>query len=166
MWHLESWVWQVKVKACWPSESGQTQLSQVVCGGQQGGQLPLQKITVMDATKLIPWFCCTWPWVNTCDVSQILSYLHVTVGKCMWCYFREFLARDRGYTVLYQDMITWLVMIGWNTVESHRNTWVPSIKPHQSSGSSIKTARQPFISTNDWKSRHDIIDTSLPQSAQ
>ena len=65
--------------------------------------------------KLIHLFCCTWPWVNTCDVSWIFPYLHVTVRKYTWHYvghFRYFLARDCGYIVLYFVMITRLVMIG------------------------------------------------------
>ena len=65
--------------------------------------------------KLIHLFCCTWPWVNACDVSRILPYLHVTVSKYTWYYFGHFLcfnAHDCEYIVLYFDTITWLVMIG------------------------------------------------------
>ena len=65
--------------------------------------------------KLIHLFCCTWPWVKACDVSSILPYLHVTVSKCTWCYFRHLpyvLACDHGYIILYFNTITWLVMIG------------------------------------------------------
>ena len=65
--------------------------------------------------KIIHLFHCTWLWVNTCDVSQRLPYLHVTMSKCTWCYlghFLDFLARDHEYILLYFDTVTWLVVIG------------------------------------------------------
>ena len=70
---------------------------------------------VLRTLQVNSFICCTWPWVKTCDVSQILPYLHVTVSKCTWCYFGHFLyfhAHDREYILLYFDTITGLVMIG------------------------------------------------------
>ena len=72
---------------------------------------------------LIHLFCCTWLWVNTCDVSRTLPYLHVTVSKCTWWLLWTFplcFARDREYIVPYFDTITWLVMIGENMIEPCR----------------------------------------------
>ena len=42
------------------------------------------------------------------------------MSKYMWHYFGHFLAHDREYIALYLNMITWLVMIGRNTVEHCR----------------------------------------------
>ena len=49
----------------------------------------LSDTRVTDA-MIIHLFCCTWPWVYTCDESQILPYLHVIMSKCTWCYFGHF----------------------------------------------------------------------------